>query len=210
MLTFKTRSVGRERRVIGEHRSPPSPAPPLPRPPPTFPRRKQGLSWPFEETLDLGGFRGYFLSHAAFVVRAIPSHTDTTSDTIAETSAGDSGDKNLEEKSTDEVSEAAREAAVAGGSLSERPPAAGERSSGEKDDGAVKVWGAFYIKPNFPGRCSHVCNGGFITDPRRRRRGVARLMGHAFLRLARDLGYKASYFNLVSASTAVALNSTAV
>ncbi|CAM9814561.1 unnamed protein product [Laminaria digitata] len=63
----------------------------------------------------------------------------------------------------------------------------------------VTVWGAFYIKPNFPGRCSHVCNGGFITDPRRRRRGVARLMGHAFLRLARDLGYKASYFNLVRA-----------
>ena len=21
----------------------------------------------------------------------------------------------------------------------------------------------FYVKPNFPGRCAHVCNGGFIT-----------------------------------------------
>ena len=28
---------------------------------------------------------------------------------------------------------------------------------------------------------------------------MARLMGHAFLRLARELGYKASYFNLVRA-----------
>ena len=25
------------------------------------------------------------------------------------------------------------------------------------------VMGIFYIKPNYPGRCSHVCNGGFIT-----------------------------------------------
>lgn len=25
------------------------------------------------------------------------------------------------------------------------------------------VAGCFYVKPNFPGRCSHVCNGGFIV-----------------------------------------------
>ncbi|CAM9193192.1 unnamed protein product, partial [Laminaria digitata] len=59
----------------------------------------------------------------------------------------------------------------------------------------VAVWGVFFIHPNFPGRCPHVCNGGFITDPRRRRRGIARLIGHSFLRLARDLGYRANYFN---------------
>lgn len=85
------------------------------------------------------------------------------------------------------------------GSAPERPVsvAVGGELSVAADE-PDQVWGVFYIKPNFPGRCSHVCNGGFITDPRRRRRGVAKVMGYAFLRLARDLGYVASYFNLVS------------
>lgn len=60
-----------------------------------------------------------------------------------------------------------------------------------------EILGCFYIKPNFPGRCSHVCNGGFITAPRFRGLGVGSLMGKVFLRAARDLGYKSSYFNLV-------------
>ena len=63
-------------------------------------------------------------------------------------------------------------------------------------DGA-HVMGVFYIKPNFPGRCSHICNGGFITDPEFRGRGVGALMGRCFLWLAKGVGYKASYFNLV-------------
>ena len=29
-----------------------------------------------------------------------------------------------------------------------------------RDTSSEKVLGAFYIKPNFPGRCSHICNGG--------------------------------------------------
>lgn len=63
-----------------------------------------------------------------------------------------------------------------------------------------RILGCFYIKPNFPGRCSHVCNGGFITSPFYRRLGVARLMGHVFLQAASDFGYQSSYFNLVFAS----------
>jgi L-amino acid N-acyltransferase YncA len=47
------------------------------------------------------------------------------------------------------------------------------------------------------GRCSHICNGGFITWPNHRQLGVARLMGVFFLTAARDLGYKSAYFNLV-------------
>ncbi|CAB1096737.1 unnamed protein product [Ectocarpus sp. CCAP 1310/34] len=100
---------------------------------------------------------------------------------------------------------AAAEAATIG---SDETGKAGSTAVGEEDDerdAGVKVWGTFYIKPNFPGRCSHVCNGGFITDPRRRRRGVARLMGHAFLRFAKDLGYRASYFNLVFRSNEASL-----
>lgn len=99
---------------------------------------REGKSWPFVDEFEtMEGYRSYFLSHAAFVVRSID----------------------------------------------------------EKDSGSVL--GCFYIKPNFPGRCSHICNGGFITAPEYRRMGVATLMGTAFCRLAKDLGYKSSYFNLV-------------
>ena len=63
--------------------------------------------------------------------------------------------------------------------------------------------GCFYVKPNFPGRCSHVCNGGFIVRKEVRGNGVGQRMGRAFLPLARDLGYLASFFNLVFVSNGV-------
>ena len=64
----------------------------------------------------------------------------------------------------------------------------------------------FYVKPNFPGRCSHICNGGFVTARHARRQGVARLMGVQFQRIAKDLGYKASFFNLVFVSNVASVN----
>merc|ERR1719334_1553293 len=59
------------------------------------------------------------------------------------------------------------------------------------------VIGTFYIKPNYPGRCSSVCNSGFITNAKHRGKGVATICGRAYLRMAKDLGYRASVFNLV-------------
>lgn len=107
---------------------------------------KDGRSWPFEEEfISLDSYRGYFLSHTAFVVRAVETGLDNN----------------------------------------------GEIS--DVDD----FMGCFYIKPNYPGRCSHICNGGFITDPKFRRQGIAKLMGQVFLKAAKDLGYKSAYFNLV-------------
>ena len=41
--------------------------------------------------------------------------------------------------------------------------------------------GSFYIKPNYPGRSSHVCNGGFLVTDAARNRGVGRLMGEIYL-----------------------------
>jgi hypothetical protein len=41
--------------------------------------------------------------------------------------------------------------------------------------------GSFYIKPNYPGRSSHVCNGGFLVTDASRNRGVGRLMGETYL-----------------------------
>jgi L-amino acid N-acyltransferase YncA len=61
----------------------------------------------------------------------------------------------------------------------------------------VEVLGAFYIKPNFPGRCGHICNAGFIVDPRVRGQGLGHLMGKAMLKLARELGYRGVMYNLV-------------
>jgi RimJ/RimL family protein N-acetyltransferase len=69
----------------------------------------------------------------------------------------------------------------------------------DNDDGD-KILGCFYIKPNFPGRCSHICNGGFIVNASQRGSKVGSLMGSTFLPFAKALGYKSSYFNLVFAS----------
>ncbi|MFW9260921.1 GNAT family N-acetyltransferase [Nostoc sp. CALU 546] len=60
-----------------------------------------------------------------------------------------------------------------------------------------KILGAFYLKPNFPGRCSHICNAGFIVQPGLRGQGIGRFMGEAMLSIAANLGYEAVMFNLV-------------
>jgi L-amino acid N-acyltransferase YncA len=57
--------------------------------------------------------------------------------------------------------------------------------------------GSFYVKPNYPGRSSHVCNGGFLVGEAARNRGVGRLMGECYLEWAPKLGYTYSVFNLV-------------
>ncbi|KAJ3330818.1 hypothetical protein HDU76_004786 [Blyttiomyces sp. JEL0837] len=41
--------------------------------------------------------------------------------------------------------------------------------------GQGKIMGTFYIKPNFPGRCSHICNGGFVTHLEYRQRGTKKV-----------------------------------
>lgn len=60
-----------------------------------------------------------------------------------------------------------------------------------------EVLGGFYLKPNFPGRCSHVCNAGFIVQPGLRGQGIGRFMGEAMLEIAANLGYEGVMFNLV-------------
>lgn len=47
--------------------------------------------------------------------------------------------------------------------------------------------GSFYVKPNYPGRSSHVCNGGFLVTDAARNRGVGRLMGEVYLEWAPKL-----------------------
>ncbi|KAJ3141417.1 hypothetical protein HK100_007047 [Physocladia obscura] len=97
----------------------------------------QGNTYPQEFTLDRDSFKAYFLSAAAFVLRAV--------------------------------------------------------------DNANEIIGTFYVKPNYPGRCSHICNGGFITANEWRGKGVGKILANTFLTVAPLLGYKASVFNLVFA-----------
>jgi hypothetical protein len=79
------------------------------------------------------------------------------------------------------------------------------RSIDDTNNDSNKILGCFYIKPNFPGRCSHICNGGFIVDVTQRGWKVGSLMGSAFLPFAKSLGYKSSYFNLVFASNVASI-----
>uniref|UniRef100_A0A7S2X0S0 N-acetyltransferase domain-containing protein n=1 Tax=Chloropicon primus TaxID=1764295 RepID=A0A7S2X0S0_9CHLO len=60
-----------------------------------------------------------------------------------------------------------------------------------------EILGAFYVKPNFPGRCSHICNHGFMVPSRFRNRGIGTVMARHSLFLSKLLGYKAVYYNLV-------------
>lgn len=64
-------------------------------------------------------------------------------------------------------------------------------------DWTKECLGSFYIKPNYPGRSSHVCNGGFLVTDAARNRGVGRLMGEGYIEWAPRLGYRYSVFNLV-------------
>jgi RimJ/RimL family protein N-acetyltransferase len=64
-------------------------------------------------------------------------------------------------------------------------------------DWSRECLGSFYVKPNYPGRSSHVCNGGFLVGEAARNRGVGRLMGECYLEWAPKLGYTYSVFNLV-------------
>ncbi|KAK0551989.1 hypothetical protein OC846_003073 [Tilletia horrida] len=59
------------------------------------------------------------------------------------------------------------------------------------------VAGFYYVKPNYPGRSSHICNGGFVVVPIHRGLSLGLTLGKSYLYYAPKLGYKGSVFNLV-------------
>ncbi|KAI9493850.1 hypothetical protein BDB00DRAFT_820947 [Zychaea mexicana] len=63
-----------------------------------------------------------------------------------------------------------------------------------------KVLGMYYVKPNYPGRCSHICNAGFFTSVNHRGYGSGVAMAETYMIIGPALGYKASVFNLVFAN----------
>ena len=60
--------------------------------------------------------------------------------------------------------------------------------------------GAYYVKPNYPGRAGHIANAGYVVDPAWRGRGVGRALVHDSLAQAARLGFDAMQFNLVFVS----------
>jgi len=70
--------------------------------------------------------------------------------------------------------------------------------------GAPCMVGAFYLKPNWPGRAKQVANAGFIVAPDCRNKGLGWLLGSTMLAYARQLGYRSVIFNLVFSENVVA------
>jgi L-amino acid N-acyltransferase YncA len=64
-------------------------------------------------------------------------------------------------------------------------------------EGASSMAGAFYLKPNWPGRARQVANAGFMVAPEWRQKGLGWLLGATMLEYARQLGYRSVLFNLV-------------
>lgn len=62
---------------------------------------------------------------------------------------------------------------------------------------AANILGSYYLKPNLPGLCSHICNAGFIVAQAARGQGVGRLMGEHALQTSQTLGFKGMQFNCV-------------
>lgn len=60
-----------------------------------------------------------------------------------------------------------------------------------------QVIATYILKPNQPGRGSHVANAAFMVSPTARGAGVGKLMGEHCLAEARRLGFRAIQFNFV-------------
>ncbi len=60
-----------------------------------------------------------------------------------------------------------------------------------------EVAGAYYIKPNFVGRASHIANAGYFVVPAHRGTGLGRALVEHSLEEAARHGFDAMQFNLV-------------
>lgn len=63
-----------------------------------------------------------------------------------------------------------------------------------------KALGTYYLRRNFGGGGSHVCNCGYVTSPQARGRGLARAMLEHSLSAARAAGFRAMQYNSVVAN----------
>jgi len=60
-----------------------------------------------------------------------------------------------------------------------------------------KIIAGCYIKPNFPGRASHIANCGYIVKSEFRGQKIGFHLGKCSIDIAKELGYRGIIFNLV-------------
>jgi GNAT superfamily N-acetyltransferase len=87
----------------------------------------------------------------------------------------------------------------------EEPPLLPERFAASWVDPPVvvvahlggEVVGAYYLKPNFPGRAAHIANAGYLVARGRRGAGIGRRLVEDSITRAPAEGFDAIMFNLV-------------
>lgn len=62
---------------------------------------------------------------------------------------------------------------------------------------AGEVVGAYYLKPNFPGKAAHIANAGYLVDRGHRGSGIGRRIVEDSIARAPVAGFDAIMFNLV-------------
>ena len=68
------------------------------------------------------------------------------------------------------------------------------------EDAGLGIVGTYILKPNQPGRGSHVCNCGYVVSEAARGQGVASAMCDHSQEQARAMGFRAMQYNLVVAT----------
>lgn len=69
-----------------------------------------------------------------------------------------------------------------------------------------EIAGSYYLRANQRGGGAHVCNCGYLTDPQRRGRGLARAMCEHSLEFGRGQGFRAMQFNFVVSTNEAAVH----
>jgi L-amino acid N-acyltransferase YncA len=74
------------------------------------------------------------------------------------------------------------------------------------DEPTGEVLGTYYLKPNFEGAASHICNCGYVVSELARGRGIAARMCEHSQREALAHGFRAMQYNLVVSSNESAVH----
>ena len=78
--------------------------------------------------------------------------------------------------------------------------AAGKHVFVAVDEATGELLGTYYVKANFEGAASHICNCGYVVSERARGRGIAARMCEHSQREAIARGFRAMQYNLVVSS----------
>jgi GNAT superfamily N-acetyltransferase len=68
---------------------------------------------------------------------------------------------------------------------------------GARPVGGGELLGAYYLRPNFPGRASHIANAGYLVDRAARGRGIGKALVEDSIWRGVAVGFDAIQFNLV-------------